>query len=215
MFKKTVLFLSICLLSACATLKVKPVPSELRAYQRPDFFSQGQTQAAFKLQANAKDNYVQGVMRVNRLGEDDFDVMVFGEGMYRVMNAVVTPEGVAYKFLMKPADTSAVRKRIDGFLTLFLYPPNQFVSARDKNGYKILTYGAPDGKARYFYREGETLPEKMIYDKFLGSATLLFAEYTPYGEEGEMIPHLIIYDDGAINAEMTLISMKGASAEIF
>lgn len=212
--KNLVMFICLVSLCACATLRPRQAPAEARAYKRPDFFAAGQTQAAFKLEAGRKDDLLTGVLRIKKLDEDNFDVLVLAEGAYKVLQAVVTPQGVAYQFLTKPADNSAVRSRLDAFLQLFLYPSKEYRGYKEKDGVVTVTYGAPEGKLRYFYRAGNPLPYQMTYDKFLGSATFTFGEYTPFNAAGDELPYLISYEDGSLEAQMTLISLRGGERKI-
>lgn len=174
----------------------------------PSYFAAGQKLAAFKISAQAYGNSLDGILQIKKLDEDSFDVTLFAAaGGYRVVQAVVTREGAAYSFLPKMADSAAARAKADAFLRVLLFPPASAArkSCRAKDGLHIVTY--KDGMTRrYAYAAGAALPQYVTYKKTLGSARLAFAQYAPY-ETGE-IPHNLFYQDGALEAELTLLTIK-------
>lgn len=208
MRKKLSVFLSLCLLAACSSVGVKQVPSAARGHKRVDFFSGGQTQAAFKVTVQLNDGYLQGVLRVKKVGAEDYDVLLLGEGAYKYMEALVSPAGVAYRQLFKDADTSVGRARIGQFLRLLLAEPGAFAGYRSKDGFDTLTYTNKDGKVRLKYPAGGEYPSLAVSSTLLNTAELAYDEYTPYGTNGEEVPHVLVYRDGGVTLDMELISVK-------
>ena len=121
MFKRILTFSLAVLLAACAGGRVKEIPADVRDYKKVDFFTQGRTQAAFKVLGQMEQDYMEGVLRIKKIGERDYDVVLMTGAAYRVLHATVSPEGVAYRYLFKEADTPLVRGRITQFLNLLLY----------------------------------------------------------------------------------------------
>ena len=76
MFKKILTFSLAVLLAACAGVRVKEIPADVRDYKRVDFFTQGRTQAAFKVTGQMNEDYMDGVLRIKKIGEQDFDVVL-------------------------------------------------------------------------------------------------------------------------------------------
>ncbi len=209
MRKQIVILLSLCLLGACASFGVKQVPSEARGHKRVDYFSAGQERVAFKAIAQLDDGYLSGVLRIKKIGPQDYDVLLMGEGAYKYLEAVVSPSGVAYKYIFKDADTSLARSRVEQFLRLLLDEPGTFASYRVKDGMEVLTYKTRDGKTRLTYPQGAQFPSSASSSTLLNTAEVTYEQYTPYGTEGDLeIPHLLVYKDGNITLDLELISIK-------
>ena len=154
MFKRILSFSLLFLLAACAGGRVKEIPPDVHDYKRVDFFIQGRTQAAFKVIGQMNQDYLEGVLRIKKIGDQDFDVLLMTGAAYRLLHATVSPQGVAYRYLFKDADTSLVRDRITQFLNLLLSEPGVFQNRRFKDGAVILTYKGRDAKEKFFYLPG-------------------------------------------------------------
>lgn len=209
MYKKIILMFAACLLAACSTVGVKNIPSGARGHKRVDYFAGGRQQVAFKVVAQLSDGYLQGVLRVKKVGPDDYDVLLLGEGAYKYMEAVVSSSGVAYKHLFKDADTPFARGRINQFLQLLLADAGTFSGYRVKNGEEILTYKNKEGKTRLLYKEGATYPAAAESSTLLSKAELTYDEYAPVDADGALeIPHVAVYRVGGITLDLTLISVR-------
>ena len=132
MFKRILTFSLAVWLAACAGGRVKEIPADVRDYKRVDFFTQGRTQAAFKVMGQMDDNYMEGVLRIKKIGASDYDVVLMTGAAYRVLHAAVSPEGVAYRYLFKDADSAPVRARITQFLNLLVSDPGLYQSRHQK-----------------------------------------------------------------------------------
>lgn len=209
MRKQLFILFSLCLLGACASFGVKQIPPQARGHQRVDYFSAGQQRVAFKVMAQLEDGYLTGVLRIKKIGPEDYDVLLMGDGAYKYMEAVFSSTGVAYKYLFKEADTALARSRMNQFLRLLLASVGTFDSYRVKDGLETLTYKNQDDKIRLTYPQGEAFPSKARSSTLLNTAELTYEQYTPYGTEGDLqIPHLLIYTDGNITVDLELISMQ-------
>ena len=209
MRKQIILLLSLGLLGACASVGVKQIPAAARGHKRVDYFSAGQERVAFKVVAQLEDGYLSGVLRIKKIGAQDYDVLLMGDGAYKYLEAVVSPSGVAYKYIFKDADTSLARGRVNQFLRLLLADPGSFMSYRVKDGMEEITYKNQDAKTRLVYPQGASFPSQAVSSALLNSAEINYEQYTPYGTEGNLeIPHLLIYRDGNITLDLELISMK-------
>ena len=198
MRKQIVILLSLCLLGACASFGVKQIPAQARGHKRVDYFSAGQERVAFKAIAQLDDGYLSGVLRIKKIGPQDYDVLLMGDGAYKYLEAVVSPSGVAYKYIFKDADTSLARSRVEQFLRLLLDEPGTFASYRVKDGMEVLTY-----------KNQKQFPSEASSSTLLNTADITYEQYTPYGAEGDLeIPHLLIYKDGNITLDLELISIK-------
>ncbi len=209
MFKRILTFSLAVLLAACAGGRVKEIPTDVRDYKRVDFFTQGRTQAAFKVMGQMEQDYLEGVLRIKKIGERDFDVVLMTGAAYRVLHAVVSPEGVAYRYLFKEADTAVVRGRITQFLNLLLAEEGVFQNRRIKGENVILTYKGREAKEKFFYRKGEFYPYAAQTIVTLNTGDLSYEEYAPFDADGtENIPHMLVYKDGNVTLDMTLISLR-------
>ncbi len=209
MFKRILTFSLAVLLTACAGGRVKQIPADVRDYKRVDFFAQGRTQAAFKVVGQMDQDYMEGVLRIKKIGEQDFDIVLMTGAAYRVLHATVSPEGVAYRYLFKEADTAPVRARITQFLNLLVSDSGIFQSRRFKGEEVILTYKGREAKEKFFYRKGEFYPYAAQSIVTLNTGDLSYEEYAPFGADGkEIVPHVLIYKDGNVTLDMTLISVR-------
>lgn len=209
MRKQLLILFSLCLLSACASFGVKQIPPQARGHQRVDYFSAGQERVAFKVIAQMEDGYMTGVLRIKKIGAEDYDVLLMGEGAYKYLEAVVSPAGVAYKYIFKDADSALARSRVNQFLQMLLGAPGTFDSYRVKDGLEIITYKNKDNKVRLIYPQGVSFPSKASSSTLLNTAEVTYEQYTPYGTDGNLqVPHLLIYKDGNITLDLELISMQ-------
>ena len=209
MLKRILTFSLAVLLAACAGGRVREIPPDVRDYKRVDFFTQGRTQAAFKVMGQMHEDYMDGVLRIKKIGDADYDIVLMTGAAYRVLHAVVSPEGVAYRYLFKDADTPAVRARITQLLNLLVSEPGVYQSRRIKDDKVIITYQGAAAKARFLYRRGEAYPYAAQSVTLLNTADLSYDEYAPFDADGtEDVPHVLVYRDGNVTMDMTLISLR-------
>ncbi len=209
MFKRILTFSLAIWLAACAGGRVKEIPADVRDYKRVDFFTQGRTQAAFKVMGQLNEDYMEGVLRIKKIGAQDYDVVLMSGAAYRLLHATVSPEGIAYRYLFKDADTAAVRARIEQFLNLLVADPGLYRSRRIKPQEVTISYQGTDAKTKYFYHQGEFYPYAAQTVTLLNTADLSYNEYAPFDADGtENVPHLLVYKDGNITLDLTLISLR-------
>lgn len=209
MFKKILTFSLALFLCACAGRQVKQIPPEVREYKKVNYFTDGRTQAAFKVVGQMNEDYLEGVLRIKKIGNEDYDVMVMTGAAYRVLHAVVSPEGVAYRYLFKDADTAVVRGRITQFLNVLVSDPGVYKGRRVKNGKTAVTYQGKDFKTRLLYRGESVYPYAAESITLLNTGELFYNGYAPADAEGAVeIPHELTYKDGNITLDMTLISVR-------
>ena len=209
MFKRILTFSLAVWLCACAGGQIKQMPSGMRAYKKVDFFVGGRTQAAFKAVGQMNEDYVEGVLRIKKIGAEDYDVLLMTGAAYKVLHATVSPEGIAYRYLFKDADTAVVRGRITQFLNLLLSDAGVFQKYRVKDGEITLTYQGRDAKERFLYREGDFYPYAAQSVTMLNTADLFYDEYALLDTNGDIsVPHILIYTDGNITLDLTLISLR-------
>lgn len=204
---KKILSLSVCcfLLGACSSVGIKP-SCDGRSLARPSYFAAGQSLAAFKFVSAGYGGALEGVLQIKKIDEDAYDVSLFASaGGYRLMQAVVTPQGAAYSFLVKEADNAVARAKAETFLKLLLFPPSGYKNCKEENGSLRVTY-KDGGTFRYEYAAGEQYPSALAHKKTLGSVRLSYGEYAPY-EEGQL-PHYLYYRDGGAEAELFLLTLK-------
>ncbi|MBR3603887.1 MAG: hypothetical protein IKL48_04320 [Elusimicrobiaceae bacterium] len=201
MKKITVLVLSL-FLGACASLGVKPSCSK-QDLQTVSYFEEGQKLLAFRFSAQARGYRLNGVLQVKKAEGENFEVIAFAAtGAYRLMTAQVSQKGAEFTYVLPLADYAIVRGKVETFLKALLFPPQGAKSCREENG--IWTVYADGGN--YQYRAGQEYPYLLTYKKTLGSVALSYSQYTPY-EQGQL-PHYLKYQDGEIEAEMVLISLR-------
>ena len=209
MFKSSFTFSLAVWLCACAGGQIKQMPSGMRAYKQVDFFVGGRTQAAFKAVGQMNEDYVEGVLRIKKIGAEDYDVLLMTGAAYKVLHATVSPEGIAYRYLFKDADTAVVRGRITQFLNLLLTEADGLQKRRVKGDVTTVTYQGKDAKERFFYRAEELYPYAAQSVTLLNTADLTYGEYAPAGPAGEeQVPHSLVYKDGNITLDLTLISLR-------
>ncbi|MGN0024425.1 MAG: hypothetical protein ACI351_03225 [Candidatus Avelusimicrobium sp.] len=209
MFKKILTFSFALFLCACAGRQVKQIPPDVREYKKVNYFTNGRTQAAFKVVGQMNEDYLEGVLRIKKIGEQDYDVMVMTGASYRVLHAVVSPEGVAYRYLFKDTDTAVVRGRITQFLNVLVSDVGVYKSRRIKDGKTTVTYQGKDVKTRLLYTLGAAYPYAAQSVTLLNTGELFYNEYAPADAQGEVqIPHALTYKDGNITLDMTLISVR-------
>ena len=209
MFKRILTFSLAIWLAACAGGRVKEIPADVRDYKRVDFFTQGRTQAAFKVMGQMDDNYMDGVLRIKKIGDRDYDIVLMTGAAYRLLHATVSPEGIAYRYLFKDADTAAVRARISQFLNLLVSDAGRYQSRRIKKDGVTITYQGQDAKEKFFYHPGEFYPYAAQTVTVLNTADLSYTEYAPFDASGdEEVPHVLVYKDGNITLDLTLISLR-------
>lgn len=209
MYKHILTFLLAALLCACATGRVRQIPSVVRSFQRVNFWADGHKLAAFKVVGSLEDSALEGVLQIKKIGEEDFDVQLLTVGGYRVLHATVTPEGIAYRFLFPEVDTSLVRGRITQFLNLLVGPVGTYERFRVKKEVTTVVYKGPSATHKLMYRSGQIYPFAAQTATTFNTADLSYEEYAPSSADGErQVPHLLIYKDGKITLEMALISLR-------
>ena len=205
MKKWTVLAAGLVFLGGCASLGLK-TSCDGRSLVRPSFFAQGQTLAAFKIALFARGNELDGILQIKKTAEDAYDATLFAvAGGYKLMQATVTKRGTGFVFITPPADKAVVRAKADSFLTLLLFPPDVYKSCREKDGLRSVTY-EKNGAVHYEYEAGGEYPRALTYRKTFGTARMNFGQYAPY-EDGAL-PHYIYYQDGSVEAEFILLTLK-------
>lgn len=209
MLKKFVIFSMAFLLSACAGGQLKQGTVNTRSLKKVNYFENGHTQAAFKVLGQMNEDYLEGVLRIKKIGDEDYDVMVMTGAAYRLLHAVVSPEGVAFRYLFKEADTAPVRARIEQLLHLLVSDPGIYKNRRNKKGETIVTYDRGGTKTRLIYNAESEYPIESQSVTLLNTADLFYGEYAPSNAEGDtQIPHALTYKDGNITLDMRLISLR-------
>ena len=209
MIKQILTFSLAIFLCACAARNVKQLPPEVRAVKKVDFFVAGHTQAAFKISGMLNRMEIEGVMIVKKIGEEDFDVSVMTGGAYRVLQATVTPEGIAYRYLFKDADTALIRGRINQFLNLLLLEPGIYQRRRATAQEQLLAYKGDSATVHLLYKNQEIYPYVAKTITLLNTADLSYQSYAPIATDSSIqVPHELIYKDGKIEVTLTLIRLK-------
>lgn len=210
MLKQILTFLMALWLIGCATARVKQVPTEVYNYKKVNFFAEGKTQAGFKVSGTMDDMMTDGVVTVKKIGEEDFEVVLLTGGLYKVLHAIVSPEGIAYRYLFKEVDNALVRGRITQLLDLLFSNPGTYAGLRhDKNGDVTTIYKSARAKETFTYKVGEIYPVSARTITALNSADLQYADYMPLSADGEVqVPHTLVYKDGKIVLDMQLISLR-------
>lgn len=209
MFKQISIFCVAVFLCACAGGQMKQVPTQVRATKKVDFFAGGATQVAFKVAGTMGDMGLEGVLVAQKIGDEEFEVSVMTAGAYRVMQATVTPAGIAYRYLFKDADTSFVRGRINQFLNLLLADVGVYQRYRAEADNFIVTYKNKNASVRLMYKPAQAYPYAAKTITMLNTADLFYNEYAPANDSGSMqVPHELIYKDGNMEVTLALISLK-------
>lgn len=209
MLKQILTFSCAVLLCACATARVKQIPAEVRTLQKVNFFAEGKTQAGFKVTGTMDGLMTDGVVTAKKIGEEDVEVTLLTGGLYKVMHAIVSPEGVAYRYLFKDVDNAVVRARITQLLDLLFLPPGTYAKSTTKNGQTRVTYQGPRAKEIFIYEDGAVYPTAARTVTTLNSADLTYGDYMPISADGTVsVPHELVYQDGKITLELQLISLR-------
>ena len=209
MLKQILTFSCAVLLCACATARVKQVPAEVHTLQKVNFFAEGKTQAGFKVTGTMDGMMTDGVVTAKKIGDEDVEVTLLTGGLYKVMHAIVSPEGVAYRYLFKDVDNAVVRGRITQLLDLLFLPPGTYVGSRTKKGETRVTYQGPRAKEIFIYQDGAVYPTAARTVTTLNSADLTYSDYMPISADGTIsVPHELVYKDGKITLELQLISLR-------
>ena len=209
MFKQILTFSCAVLLCACATARVKQVPAQVRALQKVNFFEGGKTQAGFKVTGSMDGMMTDGVVTAKKIGDEDVEVTLLTGGFYKVMHVLVSPEGVAYRYLFKDVDNAVVRGRITQLLDLLFSAPGTYVGSRTKKGETRVTYQGPRAKEIFIYQDGAVYPTAARTVTTLNCADLTYGDYMPISADGTIsVPHELIYKDGKITLELQLISLR-------
>ena len=209
MLKQILTFSAVLFLVACSTVPVEQIPVQVREHKKVDFFVGENTVAAFKVVGRMDDFELEGVLRIQKIGPEDFDVKVLTGGSYRVLQANVTPEGIAYLYLFPEADTSLVRGRINQLLNLLVSNPGEYQKVHQKGDELTITYKGKEAKTRLIYQANQLYPLAAQSVTMLNTSDLFYREYAPADAEGILqIPHELIYKDGKIELDLTLISLK-------
>ena len=209
MLKQILTFSMVLLLAACATTRVKQVPTQVRNLKKVNFFAEGKTQAGFKVTGTMDGMMTDGVVTVKKIGDEDFEVVLLTGGLYKVLHAIVSPEGVAYRYLFKDVDNAVVRGRITQLLDLLFSNPGVYAASSTKNGQTRVTYKGPRAKEIFTYEAGNVYPVSARTSTTLNSADLIYADYMPLSADAEVqVPHTLVYQDGKIVLELNLISLR-------
>ena len=209
MFKQILTFSIALLLCACASTSVKQQVYPGHDFKKVNFFVEGKKQVGFKITGTLDDMQMDGVVTAKKIGEQDIEVVLLTGGLYRVMHAIVSPEGIAYRYLFKDVDNALVRGRITQLLDLLFSAPGSYVSSRTKNGATTLTYKGARAKETFTYEAGNLYPVSARTITTLNSADLVYGDYTPLSADGEVqVPHTLVYKDGKILLELQLISLR-------
>ncbi len=209
MLKPIVTFSLAVLLCACAGVQTKQIPPQVRATKKVDFFASGHTQAAFKVVGVLSEAEVEGVLVIKKIGEEDFEVSVLTGGAYRVLQATLTPEGIAYQYLFPDADTPLVRSRISQFLNLLLLEPGVYQRSRTEGKKLVVTYKNHAATIQLTYGSESVYPVSAKTSTLLNKADLTYQEYAPSDSTGtRAVPHVLDYKDGKLEMMLTLISLK-------
>ena len=207
--KRIFIFSFLLVLAACSARPIKQVPAEVYATKKVDFFAAGHTQAVFKVVGSLNDDWLEGVLIVKKIGEDDFDVAVMTAGAYRVLQATLTPQGVAYRYLFKDADTALVRGRINQFLNILLLDPGIYQRVRHQGEQLLIAYKSPSATVHMMYQAGAVYPFAAKTITLLNTADLAYADYAPADASGSVhVPHQLTYQDGKIELALELIRLK-------
>ena len=186
MRKQILTFSLALLLTACATGRIKQIPTDVRAYKKVNYFATHQ-QAAFKGVGSLDGNSLSGVLQVKKIGAEDFDVQLLSGGVYRVLHATLSPEGVAYRYLF----------------------PDLYERSRVTQEDVTVVYKNPTATLKFFYHPGEAYPYAARTSTMLNNADMRYGEYAPSTADGEeQLPHVLVYQDGKIRLDLTLISLR-------
>ncbi len=209
MLKQILTFSMALWLCACAGTQVKQIPPQVRALAQVDFFAAGHTQAAFKVTGTMDGLQTDGVVTAKKISETDVQVVLLVGGLYKVLDAIVSPQGVAYRYLFKDADNAWVRGRITQLLDLLAGHLGMYAGVSTQKGRTRVFYKGPRAKTILTYEPDGTYPVSARTVTTLNSAELTYGDYMPATAEGTLqLPHDLVYQDGNIRLEMQLISLR-------
>ena len=199
------IFTALFLLGGCASLSIKSF-CEGEKLPRVSFFAQGEVLSAFKTTLHAGGNSLDGLLQIKKTGKEQYEAVFYAAaGGYKLLQAQVKPSGVKFIFITPQADVPAVREKAESFLTLFIFPPQNYQYCREKDGQRTVTYGT-DPAVHYVYLPGQDYPRSLTYRKKFGTARMSFGQYVPYGQN--LLPHYIYYQDGSVEMDLVLIVHK-------
>ncbi len=191
--------------AGCASWGLKPSCDTARL-QWPSFFAQEQVLVAFKVEIEAGNNVLDGILQIKKLHPETYQAVLFSVvGGYKLMQAQVTPQGVSFDFIAPQADKTPVRTKASRFLLLLLFPPHQYQNCRESGGVRTVAYGG-EGGGYYQYVADAVYPQTLTYRGTFGTAHMSFNRYVSY--KAGAVPQQISYSDGAVQAEMVLFRMK-------
>lgn len=209
MYKQILTFLGIFLLGACATMSPQTARESVPLTKPVSFFVEDKAQVAFKVTGQMDEMKTDGVLTIRKTEEDAYAVTLLMGGLYRVLDAAVSPQEITYYYLFKDVDNGLVRGRITQLLDLLLTPPQHYTGTVMKDGFKQVRYKGPRAKEIFFYEEGQAYPVSARTVTALNSAELTYGDYMPVSADGETrIPHELVYKDGKITLELQLISLR-------
>ncbi|MBP5430528.1 MAG: hypothetical protein J6Y25_06630 [Elusimicrobiaceae bacterium] len=209
MLKQILTFSCAVLLCACATARVKQIPTQVRDYKKVNFFAEGKTQAAFKVVGTMNGMQMDGVVTAKKIGAEDVQVVLLTGGVFRVLDAIVSPEGIAYRYLFKDVDNTLVRGRITQLLDLLFSNPGTYAGVSTKNNETSVSYKGVRAKEIFVYEQGSVYPVAARTVTALNSADMVYGDYMPISADGLIqVPHEMVYQDGKILLELQLISLR-------
>jgi len=192
-------------LGACASLPANYHTICSEQINRPSFFAQGETLAAFRMKSHTDQYGLEGILQIKKQGEEQYEIIVFSNvGAYRLLQGILTREGMKYTYLAPSIDRVVLRVKVERFLTLLLIPSLSQGKCKVKKDDGRVSDKHPIKK--YQYPAGEAYPVLVTTPKPFGTVYLNFADYEPY-EEGKM-PHTLSYTDGKIEVSLTLLRLK-------
>ena len=194
--------LTICFMSACASIPTQPC-KEKRV--RPYFFERGEELAAFRVNVKARQQAIDGILQIKKTAAETYEVTLYSVvGAYRILQATLTRARIDYNFIIPAANNVTVRVKTERFLNLLLFPAQSTGKCKAKSDNVRVSY--KHAPMRYEYDLEESYPEELIGPKSFGRVHLKFDDYQPY-EEGQL-PHKLHYKDGKIEADLTLLRLK-------
>ncbi len=209
MLKQILTFSCVLLLCACATGRIKQEATAAHREKPVNFFVEGKTQAAFKVAGHLEGQTMEGVLTLKKTGEQQFEVNLLVSGLYRVLQATVTPEAVTYTYLFKEVDNSIVRGRITQLLDLLLTQPQSYIGTVAKKGIPQVRYRGPRAKEIFMFEDGAAYPYAARTVTTLNTAELSYSDYMPISAEGDVqVPHELVYKDGKVSLDLQLISLR-------
>jgi len=196
-------------LCACAGGQLRQIPTEVRGHKKVDFFAAGHTQAGFRVVGKMNDMELEGLLIIKKIGAEDFDVSVVTGAAYRLMQATVTSQGIAYRYLFKDADTPLIRARISQLLNVLLTDPGVYQRRQVKKDQLSIYYKNAGATTRLSYRAEDIYPYAAQTSTLLNNADLWYNQYAPAQAEGDLqLPHEMVYKDGKIEISLMLVSLK-------